>query len=113
MSKGKISIKVGFDGSCPQSKEAIKQEDNTTFTILPSQRKEEGISEEEKGKGFRLGFEIDNRSNQSEEITLSIDWEDEERVYMKYRDIAVDAFNSGKSVYCEKPMALTSGREIC
>ena len=24
-----------------------------------------------------------------------------------HRDIAVDAFNSGKSVYCEKPMALT------
>lgn len=86
MNKGKILVQVGYDGSCPQNKEGIKQEGKTTFTIFPSWRKGEGISEEEKGKGFRLGFEVVNGSNQTEEITLNINWEDEERGYMKYRD---------------------------
>jgi len=82
----KVFVITGFDGSCPQSKEAIKQEDNATFTIFPSWRKEQGISEEEKGKGFRLGLDVKNDSNRAEQITLNIEWEDEERARMKYRD---------------------------
>lgn len=86
MKEGKISINVGYDGSCPHSEEGIRQEDESTFTIFPSWRKEKGVSEEEKGQGFSLGFEIANNSHRIEEISLNIDWEDEERKYMKYRD---------------------------
>ncbi len=84
--KRKISVRVGFDGSSPHKEEGIRQEDKNTFAVFPSWRDEEGISEEERGKGFRLGVEVDNNSTRTKEATLNIDWEDKKRVHMKYRD---------------------------
>jgi hypothetical protein len=83
---GKIFLIADFDGSCPHKEEGIRRDSQNVFTIFPSWRKKGGISEETKGMGFRLGVEIDNHSKETEEIVLNIDWEDEERAYMKYRD---------------------------
>ncbi len=84
--KRKIWINVGYDGSAPNTMEGVKQEKKNVFTIFPSWGKEKGIGEEAKGKGLRLGFEVVNESNQTQEVILNIDWEDEERTRMKFRD---------------------------
>ena len=83
----RIIIKVGYDGSCPQSMEAIKQRDNNVIVVYPSWRKGgEGISEEAKGTGSRFDIEVINNTKNLKEVTLFVDWEDIEKKRIQYHD---------------------------
>ena len=82
--KEKVKLIAGFDGSCPRSKDAFERKGRNNFIVYPSRRN--GISEEKSGNGFRLGIELVNEGIEEAEITLHIDWEDEDRKYMHLRD---------------------------
>jgi hypothetical protein len=93
-------IVVGFEGSCPQSREGIREEGGNRFTIFPSWRPGPGISEEAVGRTTRLGFRVVNESGQDETVTLRIDWQYDDappgaervgnrEVYLSYRDFVV------------------------
>lgn len=92
---------VGFEGSCPQSDEGVRQEGENTFRIFPSWRPSPGIGEESVGRSTRLGFRVANDGQVAETVTLLIDWQyddapDEDRPgfasreeFMSYRDFVV------------------------
>lgn len=93
-------IIVGFEGSCPQSEEGVRQEGKNRFRIFPSWRPGPGISEEAVGHSTRLGLKLVNESQADETVALLIDWQCDEAppdmprgfsssTYMSYRDFIV------------------------
>jgi len=97
-----FTIEVGFDGSCPQSMEGIRQDDCNEFTIFPSWRPEPGISEDGIGRTTRLGLRLINRKASAEPVTINIDWQ--------YHDAPQDAYTSSGVDTCEKYMGY---RDFC
>ena len=51
-------VVVGFEGSCPQSEEGVREEGENRFRIFPSWRPSPGISEEAVGHSYPAGSEI-------------------------------------------------------
>lgn len=74
-----LRIITGFDGSSPHSYEGVRQEAEDTFTLYPSWRPSEGISEEAKGGGSRFGVTVANGGDDVVPAKLRLDWEDAER----------------------------------
>ena len=83
-----IAVRVGYDGGCPQSMEAVRQ-DGAAIRVYPSWRPGgEGVSEEATGMGVRLDVELVNRSDTPQPVELEIDWRTPEafRRYLEYVD---------------------------
>jgi len=91
---------VGFEGSCPQSEEGVREEGENRFRLFLSWRPSPGISEEAVGRRTRLGFLVVNDSPQAEAVILLVDWQFDDapadatkwssrEEYMSYRDFAV------------------------
>lgn len=74
-----LKIITGFDGSSPHSYEGVRQDSADTFTLFPSWRPSEGISEEAKGGGSRFGVVVANQCDAAANVKLRLDWEDAER----------------------------------
>lgn len=96
-----VEILVGFEGSCPQSQEGIREEGKNRFRVLPSWRPSPGISEEAVGRSTRLGFKLVVRGETVERVTLLVDWQYDDapptdrpefssrEEFMSYRDFVV------------------------
>ena len=69
-----LRIVVGFEGSCPQSLEGVKQEGERQYRIFPSWRPAPGIREEAVGRSTRLGFRVANGSGRPQAVELLVDW---------------------------------------
>jgi hypothetical protein len=94
-------IVVGFEGSCPQSYEGVREEGPNRFRILPSWRPSPGIGEEAVGRSTRLGFKVVNEKPWPEGVELLIDWQYDDappkdrpnfvsiHEFMSYRDFVV------------------------
>lgn len=75
-----IEIIVGFDGSCPHSRQAVKQAGRHKFIIFPSFRStKERMDEEQRGKGSRFSIKVANRGQQVLPVELIADWETNDR----------------------------------
>ncbi len=100
-------IKVGIIGYGVRGKEMVRNiRENDTYQIM-------GISEieEESLKEIKADPEFKNIEVYKDYRKL-LEREEIEAVFIftpqfTHKEIAINAFNSGKSVYCEKPLALT------
>lgn len=81
-----LEIRVEFDGAAPFSRSGISHLGESKYEIRPSWRAEPGISEEEKGAGFRLCFAVYNRSKSKQILECFIHWEDSYVERLRLRD---------------------------
>jgi len=98
-----LAIEVGFDGSCPQSLNGIRQDAENEFTVFPSWRPVPGLTEDAVGRTTRLGFRVRNDSDTSARGVFHIDWQYDDappdaptssaiatrELYMGHRDFCV------------------------
>ena len=75
-----LKIITGFDGSSPHSDQGVRQDAPDAFTLFPSWRPSEGISEEAKGMGSRFGVIVANQGDEPARAKLRLDWEVGKRV---------------------------------
>ena len=87
-------IVVGFEGSCPQSEEGVRQEGGNRFRVFPSWRPSPGISEEAVGHSTRLGLRLVNESPGAESVVLLVDWQYDEAPSDMPRGLSRDRFMS-------------------
>ncbi len=91
-----INIITGFDGASPFSKDGIITHKNNFCEIRPSWRKENGISEEALGAGSSFSVKIENTSDKDIPLRYFINWQDKNKVRLKYHDYVMVLFPDKK-----------------